>query len=96
MQWFGYIKDYDGGTLMESLLHTELPYTNMPQMILAQKEELDRRIRGLSTAQTLYPGLTHFQQEEAQLLDVQDIPGMEKRPILRLWLLRRAACGSED
>ena len=75
LQWFGYIKDYDGGTLMESLLHCELPYTDMPQMILAQKEELDRRIRDLSTAQTVYPGLKHFQEEDYEPLDIQDVPG---------------------
>ena len=61
---------------MESLLHSELPYTDMPQMILAQKEELDRRIRDLSTAQIVYPGLDRFQQDGYQSLDVQDIPGI--------------------
>lgn len=61
---------------MESLLHSELPYTDMPQMILAQKEELDRRIRDLSTAQIVYPGLQRFQQDGYQSLDVQDIPGI--------------------
>ena len=75
VQWSGYIKDYDGGTLMEALLHQELPYTRMPQMIAAQKDELDRRIRELSTAHLLHPGLQHFRQEEAQPLEVGQIPG---------------------
>ena len=75
LQWFGYIKDYDGGTLMESLLHSELPYTSMPQMILAQKEELDRRIRDLSTAQIVYPGLKYFQEESYEPMEIRDVPG---------------------
>ena len=76
LQWTGYIKDYDGGTLMESIIYPELPYTTMPQMILAQKAELDRRIRKLSTASNLYPGLQHFQQKDAGPLEVSDIPGV--------------------
>jgi len=73
LQWHGYIKDYDGGTLMESVLHKELPYTCMSHIITAQKEALEERISGLSTAFTLYPGL-HF-QEDQPLLTPGQIPG---------------------
>ena len=60
---------------MESLLAVEVPYTSIPQMILAQKAELDRRIRELSTAHVVYPGLRHFLQDEAEPLEVSQIPG---------------------
>lgn len=29
-RWVGYIKDYDGGTLMECVIQPKLPYTTMP------------------------------------------------------------------
>ena len=30
LQWFGFIKDYDGGTLMECRIHPTLPYATFP------------------------------------------------------------------
>ena len=30
LQWFGFIKDYDGGTLMECRIHPTLPYASFP------------------------------------------------------------------
>jgi histone acetyltransferase len=73
VQWHGYIKDYDGGTLMESVLHRELPYTDMARVIIAQKEALDQRLGGLSTAHILYPGL-HI-QDDLPLLTPAEVPG---------------------
>ena len=60
---------------MESLLHPELDYTNMPQTILAQKHELDRKISELSNANVLHPGLQHFEQEHFEPLQIDQIPG---------------------
>ncbi|WIA13917.1 hypothetical protein OEZ85_002487 [Tetradesmus obliquus] len=31
-RWVGFIKDYDGGTLMEAVLHPKLPYTGLVDM----------------------------------------------------------------
>lgn len=36
--WGGYIKDYDGGTLMECVLHPKLPYGDLAGMLRTQKE----------------------------------------------------------
>ena len=35
-QWLGWIKDYDGGTLMECRLSGPIPYTAVPAMLHAQ------------------------------------------------------------
>lgn len=40
-RWFGYIKDYDGGTLMECYIHPILPYSRLPEMIAEQKKALE-------------------------------------------------------
>jgi histone acetyltransferase len=37
-KWGGYIKDYDGGTLMEGLIHPKLPYTDLPGMLAVRRQ----------------------------------------------------------
>lgn len=55
--WSGYIKDYDGGTLMEFVFHKELPYTNLPKMIRKQRALLDSNIREKSKSHVEHPGM---------------------------------------
>lgn len=43
-RWHGYIKDYDGGTLMECAIHATLPFTDVPAMILHQKAALEKEV----------------------------------------------------
>lgn len=44
-RWFGYIKDYDGGTLMECYIHPSLPYSRLPVMIAEQKKALEADVQ---------------------------------------------------
>lgn len=37
-RWHGYIKDYDGGTLMECHIHPKLPHTTLPVILRKQKQ----------------------------------------------------------
>jgi len=37
-RWEGYIKDYDGGTLMECNINSKIPYLNIPEMVRQQQE----------------------------------------------------------
>ena len=70
-QWVGYIKDYDGGTLMECAIYAALPYLGLPAMVAAQRAALDRRIRALSNAHVVHPGLP----PGARPVPIGDIPG---------------------
>lgn len=65
-RWYGWIKDYDGGTLMECVLHPKVNYSTLPEMVRAQRSALDARIRTLSFAHIVRPGLTHFKEREQQ------------------------------
>ena len=56
-QWVGYIKDYDGGTLMECTIQSAVNYLDVPGMVAAQREWLLARIRALGHSQVVYPGL---------------------------------------
>jgi histone acetyltransferase len=36
-QWVGYIKDYDGGTLMEFAIHPAIPYADLVSMFKVRR-----------------------------------------------------------
>jgi histone acetyltransferase len=86
--WGGFIKDYDGGTLMECALHPKLPYADLAGMLRAQKEALDARMRELSNSHVVHAPPpraarplpreeVHPQQREAPVpLDMGAIPGV--------------------
>lgn len=80
-RWHGYIKDYDGGILMECEIDQKLPYTNLAAMILRQRQAIDEKIRELSNSHIVYPGID-FQKKEAGIprrpMKVEDIPGLKE------------------
>ncbi|KAG2429318.1 hypothetical protein HXX76_011086 [Chlamydomonas incerta] len=66
-RWQGYIKDYDGGTLMQCVMHPRISYTALPDLVRTQRLALDDRIRTVSNSHVVRPGLRHFLDEEARL-----------------------------
>lgn len=80
-RWLGYIKDYDGGVLMECEIDPKLPFTDLSTMIRRQRQVLNKKIRELSNCQTVYPGI-EFQKKETGILKrivkVEDIPGLKE------------------
>ncbi len=75
-RWFGHIKDYDGGTLMECYIHPTLPYCNIPEMIETQRKHLENNVQEMSKANIVYPGLELFQDDGKGCIELQDIPGV--------------------
>nr|GEV44149.1 histone acetyltransferase GCN5-like isoform X1 [Tanacetum cinerariifolium] len=63
-RWHGYIKDYDGGILMECKIDPNLPYTDLSTMIHGQRQAIDEKIRELSNCHIVYPGID-FQKKES-------------------------------
>ncbi|GAA0152350.1 hypothetical protein LIER_10854 [Lithospermum erythrorhizon] len=80
-RWHGYIKDYDGGILMECRIDPKLPYTDLSTMIRRQRQAIDEKIRELSNCHIVYPGID-FQKKEAGIpkkaVKVEDIPGLRE------------------
>jgi hypothetical protein len=37
-QWVGFIKDYDGGTLMEYVIHPKIPYADLVNMFKVSQD----------------------------------------------------------
>ncbi|XP_042428031.1 histone acetyltransferase GCN5-like isoform X2 [Zingiber officinale] len=79
-RWHGYIKDYDGGILMECKIDLKLPYTDLATMIRRQRQAIDEKIRELSNCHIVYQGID-FQKKEAGIpknpIKVEDIPGLK-------------------
>ncbi|KAG5514521.1 hypothetical protein RHGRI_035808 [Rhododendron griersonianum] len=80
-RWQGYIKDYDGGILMECKIDLKLPYTDLSTMIRRQRQAIDEKIRELSNCHIVYTGID-FQKKEAgipkKIINVEDLPGLSK------------------
>ncbi|KAG2781175.1 hypothetical protein JG687_00011792 [Phytophthora cactorum] len=74
--WYGYIKDYDGGTLMECTIHTQINYLRITSMIHMQRKAIQDKIQERSCAKTVYPGLTTF--AEGRLMDIYMVPGVKE------------------
>ncbi|RYR01071.1 hypothetical protein Ahy_B06g079926 isoform B [Arachis hypogaea] len=56
-RWQGYIKDYDGGILMECKIDPKLPYIDLSTMIRRQRQAIDEKIRELSNCHIVYAGI---------------------------------------
>lgn len=74
--WYGYIKDYDGGTLMECTIHTRINYLQITSMIHRQLKAIQDKIQERSRAKTVYPGLTTF--ADGRLMDIYMVPGVKE------------------
>jgi len=57
---YGYIKDYDGGTLMECYVHPAVDFNGVADMVARQRAFVLRRIAEASQEHVVYPGLPHF------------------------------------
>lgn len=74
-RWQGYIKDYDGGTLMECYIHPAMDFLNIPQIIAKQRAYILQRMQDRSQSHVRYPGLQLFKGGE-RIACVTDIPGV--------------------
>uniref|UniRef100_A0A8C9W5Y6 histone acetyltransferase n=1 Tax=Scleropages formosus TaxID=113540 RepID=A0A8C9W5Y6_SCLFO len=77
-RYVGYIKDYEGATLMECELNPRIPYTELSHIIKKQKEIIKKLIeRKQSQIRKVYPGLTCF-KEGVRQIPVESIPGIKE------------------
>ncbi|KAG8088311.1 hypothetical protein GUJ93_ZPchr0010g8673 [Zizania palustris] len=76
-----YIKDYDGGILMECKIDQKLPYVDLATMIRRQRQAIDEKIRELSNCHIVYSGID-FQKKDAGIprrtMKPEDIPGLRE------------------
>jgi histone acetyltransferase len=75
-RWLGFIKDYDGGTLMECKINQQVDYLNLPSIIAEQRECVFEKIKEISQSHVVHEGLSHFSDNNRTPMDPRDIPGV--------------------
>lgn len=82
--WAGYIKDYEGGTIMQCKMLPKVDYLNVQELVARQREAILSKIREMSKSHVVHPGLTQFQPgaPEGVTLDPKDVPGLRKFNVL--------------
>lgn len=58
--WVGYIKDYEGGTLMQCSMVPRVNYLQVQKLLAAQKQAVLAKIRSISKSHIVHPGLSVF------------------------------------
>lgn len=75
----GFIKEYEGATLMHFELHPSLIYTQFSSVIRKQKEIVKELIaQRQQEVQKVHPGLTCFKMGGVQSIPVESIPGLRE------------------
>uniref|UniRef100_A0AAQ4NRQ7 histone acetyltransferase n=1 Tax=Gasterosteus aculeatus aculeatus TaxID=481459 RepID=A0AAQ4NRQ7_GASAC len=80
-KYVGYIKDYEGATLMGCELNPSIPYTEFSVIIKKQKEIIKKLIeRKQAQIRKVYPGLSCF-KEGVRQIPIESIPGIRKKEL---------------
>lgn len=75
--WMGYIKDYEGGTLMQcSMLPSILRYLDLGKILLLQRAAIEKKIKERSKSHIVRPGLQVFKTKRDTPVSYEDIPGL--------------------
>ena len=78
-RWVGFIKDYDGGTLMECSINYRVNYLEIQSMLAKQRECVMEKIRRISNSHIVYPGVKAFESANVKLpIPIEDIPGVKE------------------
>lgn len=81
--WVGFIKDYDGGTIMQGRIFYEINYLRKEEFILEKRKKLYNDIMKVSTFNKLYPAINPQDYK-----NVYEIPGMVEAKLTDQTLLK--------
>eukprot|EP01096_Ripella_sp_DP13-Kostka_P015606 TRINITY_DN7395_c0_g1_i2.p1 TRINITY_DN7395_c0_g1~~TRINITY_DN7395_c0_g1_i2.p1 ORF type:complete len:636 (+),score=165.78 TRINITY_DN7395_c0_g1_i2:36-1943(+) len=76
--WAGFIKDYDGGTLMECKVHPKIDYLKISEMVQRQRAILSTKIRNASNSHIVHKGIPFFKNGTQKRLYLKDIEGIKE------------------
>lgn len=78
--WAGYIKDYEGGTIMQCTMLPKIDYLDKSTIFKQQQEAVLTKIREKSNSHIIYPGLPQFQPgAPLNAVDPKTVPGLSER-----------------
>ncbi|EKG09184.1 hypothetical protein MPH_13812 [Macrophomina phaseolina MS6] len=76
-QWMGYIKDYEGGTLMQCSMVQKIRYLEVGWMLLRQKEAVHAKIRAVSRSYDIHPPPAQWQKGPITKIDPLFVPAIK-------------------
>ncbi|KAJ3724690.1 hypothetical protein FB446DRAFT_642616 [Lentinula raphanica] len=78
--WAGYIKDYEGGTIMQCTMLDKVDYLDKANILAQQQDAIMSKVRQMSRSHIVHPGLPQFQEgaPEGVTVDPQDVPGLRE------------------
>lgn len=75
--WMGYIKDYEGGTLMQCSMLPVIRYLDSTKILALQKAAILRKIRTIGQSHVVRKGLEQFKTSKSGV-DPLEIPGVKE------------------
>ncbi|XP_054164345.1 histone acetyltransferase KAT2A-like [Oppia nitens] len=82
-EYLGYIKEYEGATLMECQLNPSITYINLTSVIRKQKEIIKKLIdEKQKKSHKVYPGLTFFKDGPKEV-SIDLIPGIKELSVVK-------------
>lgn len=76
-KWVGYIKDYEGGTIMQCTMVDKVEYTKVREILSAQRGAVYEKMKEYSSAHIVYPGIDMPVDENGKRsIDPLKIPGV--------------------
>ena len=79
-RWMGFIKDYEGGTIMPCTMVPKIRYLESGRMILKQKEVVRAKIRAFSKSHVVHPPPKEWRNGVCQI-DPMQIPAISERAL---------------
>lgn len=74
--WMGYIKDYEGGTIMQCSMVPRIRYLEVGRMLLKQKETVRAKIRAMSKSDVVHPPPPQWANGAVTEIDPLSIPAI--------------------
>lgn len=76
-RWMGYIKDYEGGTIMQCSMVPKIRYLESGRMLLKQKECANAKIRAVSKSYQVHAPPAQWAKGEIKPIDPLTIPAIK-------------------
>ncbi|SGY99995.1 BQ5605_C034g11320 [Microbotryum silenes-dioicae] len=77
--WAGYIKDYEGGTIMHCAMIPRIKYLDVREMLTQQKEVILSKIRIKSQSHIVHPGLPYWKTlPPGTCIEASQVPGLKE------------------
>ncbi|KAI1320441.1 histone acetyltransferase [Mortierella claussenii] len=75
--WMGYIKDYEGGTIMQCTMVPRVKYLEGNTLLQTQRKAVITKIKEVSKSHIIYPGLQDFKNGATEV-DPMTVPGIKE------------------